>query len=611
MNEQSDQLQVAGLSWTNWPTQHMPTNAEILDYVGRHPGGAKSAIDVISGWNDRREHLIQCEIHDPLSNGWEPPPMRILRKLIEGTYVDPQGVTHKANDILMLGGNGSGKTDMGGKLIVETLMKRPRTEARAFSQNEKTSINYQQPSMYKYMPPALRGVKKQGGVTKISYSVATGFSEMVFVLPNSSKCLMFSYKGWEQDKTSAEGGEAKLVINDEPPPVELVRTQRFRVHKANGVLISTFTPVNGFTETVAEYVDGAEVLEELPVRDITYRWPSPWHPRETYEFTEWLLPENRDYVDGCKPGHVPFVLKSSAAGRYVIVCPTLMNPYLTGRQAIITSAMNGNTDFALERLWGWPTKRAMRVFPRFDKKIHVISSERVPQRGTRYLLGDPHGRRNWFLLWLLVDANNRWFFYREWPDHQTVGEWAVPGDKPDGRQGPAQKAGGGRSFSDYKRLVLRAEGWVNHPDLDNAVMRGERVEEVSERLLDPRPAGIKSLGEDGQQTLLEVLAESTVDASGRVLVPGMDFAAGPASAVKDEIGISFINDMLSHGPERGPRMFVTNDCKNLIFALLTWTGADGEDGATKDPIDCMRMAAKHGCQYYAPQTFGSNGGGSY
>lgn len=610
MNDESKQT-VASLVWTKWPTQHMPTPEEIKAYVASHPGGIKAAIGIITEWNERRETLIQRELADPLVHGWEPPPMRIVRKLMEGTYVDPSGQTHKANDILILGGNGSGKTDIGGKLIVETLLKNPRTEARAFSQNEKTSINYQQPPMHKYMPPVLRAVKKQGGVTKISYSVATGFSEMVFVLPNASKCLMFSYKGWEQDKTSAEGGEAKLVVNDEPPPVELVRTQRFRVHKANGVLLSTFTPVNGYTETVADYLDGCEILEQLPVRDIAYTWPSPWHPKEAYAFGKWLLPPEREYVDGCAPGHVPYVVKSTIKGRYAVVCPTLMNPYLTGRENVIISALAGNTDFALERLWGWPTKRAMRVFPRFDTKVHVIPSERVPERGTRYLLGDPHGRRNWFLVWLLTDPRGTWYFYREWPDQQTVGEWAVPGDKPDGRQGPAQKSGGGRSFSDYKRLMLKAEGWVDNPDMEGAVMRGANVEQIAERMLDPRPAGIKSLGEDGQQTLLQVLADSTVDASNRVLVPGMDFVAGPASAVRDEISISFINDMLRHDAEHPPRLYVTNDCKNLIYALLTWTGHDGEDGATKDPIDCIRMAAKHGCPNYDAASFGSYGGGSY
>lgn len=600
----------AGLEWTVWPTQAMPTDERVLEFVRTFPGGKAAAVQIVHEWNQRREELIAQETLDPLQFGWEPPPMRIVRQLMAGTYTDPSGTKHKANDVLLLGGNGSGKTDIGAKMVVETLIKAPRVEVRAFSQNETTSINYQQPPMHKYLPPALRKVKKQGGVTKISYSVATGFSERVFVLPNGSKCLLFTYKGYEQDKTSAEGGEAKLVVNDEPPPAELVRTQRFRAHKANGVLLSTFTPVNGYTETVAEYLDGASLLEEIPVRRVVWNWSTPWAPKESWSWGDWILPENRQYVEGCNPGHVPYVMKSSVEGRYVVVCPTVMNPYLTGLEAIIKSALSGVTEFSLERLWGWPTKRALRVFPRFDAKIHVVPSERVPAQGTNYLACDPHGRRNWFMAWLRVDPAGRWWFYREWPGPE-LGEWAAPGDKPDGRPGPGQRTGGGRSFSDYKRLILDREGWKTDSETGRMYRPKEGAEEMWERMLDPRPAGVRNTGEDGQQTMVEVLREATTDAQGREVLPGMDFMPGPASQVKDEVGISFINDMLSHGPDCPPRLFVAEECRNLIYAFQTWTGSDGEDGATKDPIDCVRMLAKRPAEYYSPGQFGSAGGGGY
>jgi len=35
-------------------------------------------------------------------------------------------------------------------------------------------------------------------------------------------------------------------------------------------------------------------------------------------------------------------------------------------------------------------------------------------------------------------------------------------------------------------------------------------------------------------------------------------------------------------------LFISDNCKNLIYCLKEWTGADGEKGATKDPIDCLR-----------------------
>jgi hypothetical protein len=40
-----------------------------------------------------------------------------------------------------------------------------------------------------------------------------------------------------------------------------------------------------------------------------------------------------------------------------------------------------------------------------------------------------------------------------------------------------------------------------------------------------------------------------------------------------------------------PKMFVSSECPNLIYALREWTGKDGNKGACKDWIDLLRYAA--------------------
>jgi len=47
-----------------------------------------------------------------------------------------------------------------------------------------------------------------------------------------------------------------------------------------------------------------------------------------------------------------------------------------------------------------------------------------------------------------------------------------------------------------------------------------------------------------------------------------------------------INEPLS--PLNQPKLYITENCKNLIYCLREWTGHDGDKGATKDPIDCLR-----------------------
>src|SRR5581483_5451317 len=100
----------------------------------------------------KRERQIADEFSDPLQFGWESPPMAILRALVAGTYkpgmigtavaVADWKQTEPANDVLALGGNGSGKTDCEAKMAMEDLVSKPNREARCFSQNEMTSVRY-------------------------------------------------------------------------------------------------------------------------------------------------------------------------------------------------------------------------------------------------------------------------------------------------------------------------------------------------------------------------------------------------------------------------------------------------------------------------------------
>ena len=61
--------------------------------------------------------------------------------------------------------------------------------------------------------------------------------------------------------------------------------------------------------------------------------------------------------------------------------------------------------------------------------------------------------------------------------------------------------------------------------------------------------------------------------------------------------VHLINDLLSFQEDEDggffnkPRLFVSRDCRNVIFALQNWTSHDGNKGACKDPVDCLRAMA--------------------
>lgn len=341
----NSKVRVGNLDWTVWPTFATPTTEWLLAY-GQHFGA-----NGILEYHQQRERLIGREQQEPLSYGWEQPPVALVRDLLAGTYepgrfgrsVAPPDwrQTAPANDLVMLGGNGSGKSEIQAKFGMALLCQSPNREWRAFSQNEMTSIRYVQRPTFKYLPSHLRSIKSRGITIKISYKEATGFSEGCFVLPNHSAGFFPTYKAWEQDRNSVEGGEADIATWDEEAPAELLRTLRFRVHKKGGFLLGGFTPIGGYTETVAEYIEGCAILEVIPARSVLWDW-SRQSPK-FWSWGDWLLPPNAELVKGCPKGHVPLVVQSGGGGgrRFGVALPTMFNPY-TNVEAIIDSTAAGD-----------------------------------------------------------------------------------------------------------------------------------------------------------------------------------------------------------------------------------------------------------------------------
>ena len=183
---------------------------------------------------------------------------------------------------------------------------------------------------------------------------------------------------------------------------------------------------------------------------------------------------------------------------------------------------------------------------------------------------DPAGARNWFMLWLRVDEHGRKFIYREWPDI-SYGEWALPADKADGRPGTAQRNGAGRGINDYKALISELEG----------------KEEIAERFIDPRAGGTQAIGKEGGTSLIDMMQEDPAP---------MYFT--PAAGIRVEDGVSMINDWLAWDKDQPllalhnePKLYISENCRNIIYSLKEWTGADGDKGATKDPVDVLRYLA--------------------
>jgi phage terminase large subunit-like protein len=411
-----------------------------------------------------------------------------------------------------------------------------------FHTNHMTSVSAQQNVFYKYLPPEIRNIKRTNH-TQISFSQKNGFSDNTAVYMGNQIWFL----NYAQDIKVVEGGEVDYVWCDELVPQNWLDTLRYRLVTRSGKLIVTFTPVQGYTQVVKEYINSAKV---------TATRKSP------------LLPNNN--VLTVPKGEMPYQAENLYGRHACIWYHTELNPYNNWER--MKQELSGRSSHDIKiRAYGWADQTAGSEFPMFgDHNLWKGDAEEVIPDGSNYMAIDPAGARNWFMLWARVDKHGILWVYREWPD-QSYGEWALPSDKPDGRAGPAQKAGAGRGVNEYTELIWSLE------------TAGDKREMIVDRWIDPRTAGTETITKDGGVTVLDLLSQAD-----------NPLIFTPSAALPIEERVLLINDLLSWDREKPmekgvnhPKLMIHESCQNLIYSLKEWTGQDGQKGASKDPIDAL------------------------
>ena len=480
----------------------------------------------------KRNELIESERSDPWRYGFKPP----VWDLVEEELREGQ------REILITGGNRASKSEYAGRKVIEVLMSGEAKRGWCLQTTEPNSVEMQQPICFRYIPPELKGIKK-GQVVNISYTQKNGFSENKFIMPNGSECV---FRNYAQDITVVEGGDCDLIWCDELVPLSWIETLRYRLVTRGGILLITFTPIEGYSPAVKEFLDGA--------RTISWQWAE-------------LLGEK-----------VPKVQRCVRRGSSIVYFHSVDNPF-GGYETMKVTLESAPKSEIKTRAYGIPTKALVARFPRFREGVHVIEVGKVPKEGSLYMFSDPASARNWFMLWVLVDARGRHFVYREWPAEGSYipgvgdpGPWAeADGRRADGRAGSGQTSYGWgleRYAAEIKRL--ESEG---RPE----------AEEIVCRWMDSRFGNTPNLRADAATTVIEECA-----------LLALSFAPAPLDPIDE--GISLVNSLLDfdEGDGKEAKLYISEACKAVIFALKVWTGKDEKLGACKDPIDCLRYMALAG-----------------
>jgi hypothetical protein len=507
------------------PVYPVPTREQFL----ADPDGCAKYIE-------QRNQTIQAEQADPLRHGYEPGSWRYAREAIgAGT-----------KELLIMGGNRAGKTEFAAKLVHEVLGAGNNKEAWCCQTTDENSITMQQPFVWKYMPPEYTNLKK-GQVTNILYSKKNGFSNGAFIYPNGSRCV---FKNYAQDIKVIEGGECDLIWCDELVPLGWIQTLRYRLATRGGLLVITFTAIEGWSPSVKEYLQGATSTE--------------------------LVHSNKKDFPSLKGELVPLQQQPIRRNARIVYFHTESNPF-AGYRNLVKILDGASREEILTRAYGVPLRSMVSRFPKFNERIHVIPPGKIPLQGSNYHIIDPASGRNWYMLWVRVDVRNRLFVYREWPcegcyipGEGEVGPWAEPdGRKHDGKPGTGQTSFGW-GLNRYIEEIRRLEDASS--------------EDIVQRWMDSRFGQSPTMHNDQTNTILDELN-------------GLDFPVAPAPYDMIDEGVSLINDLLSYdkrqdvSSENEPHLYISSECRAAIFALKEWTGADGKGGASKDPIDCLRYAA--------------------
>lgn len=545
------------LEFTEHPILKPPSDEEIV---------ALGEMDykLLQKLHEAHEGRIKAAEEDPLRHGFELAGWSRMRQAIE-----------EYDEVITFGGNRSGKTTGCAKMVMEAVTQNTDGHVVCFSQNADTSVKVQQAAIWEMMPKEFK--KKTKSIEGyINFSMQNGFTGSSFIFPDTRTRVDFkTYTQFSNNQTILEGfefgfkGAESLNIgawlDEYLGDAALVNTLRFRLATRNSKMLLGFTPIDGYTPFVSEYLKGAETLEtrqaELLGREVPVKQYSP----------------ERD------------------AG--IVYLHSDENPF-GGYTRIAKDLKNSSEDQIMVRAYGLPTKSMTSLLPNFSPEINVLSGE--PNKYgqvfpdvselTWYQVVDPAFARNYVSIWAGVSENEEIFIRREWPDRATYGEWALFGD-PKWRYGPASKKLG----YDVRKYC-------------------ELFEEIEDEL------GIHVTERIGDSRFFAKENENNTDLFTSFYDYGFNFV--PSDGQMEQIGATALDEWFAYNPNYSideanrPRCYVHEDCGNLIDTLINYQSSGKNDEALKDFFDVIRYLrmsnAGMGPDYFAEsemQTTTRNKGG--
>ena len=510
-----------------------PTDEEIVLLGEKDPR-------LLAELHKAHEGRIQASEEDPIRFGFD---LAGWERIRDGL--------HEYNECLTLGGNRSGKTTGCAKIVMQAVMENTDGHIVCFSQNADTSVKVQQAAVWEMMPKEFR--KKTKSIEGyINFSMQNGFTGSSFIFPDTRTRVDFkTYTQFSNNQTILEGFEFGFKkpqglsigawLDEYLGDATLVNTLRFRLATRDSKLLIGFTPIDGYTPFISEYLKGAETLETRKAE----------------------LLNN-------KP--LPVKQYSPERDASVVYLHSDENPF-GGYDRIAKDLLNKPEEDILVRAYGMPVKSMTTLLPLFNTQVNVLNDKpnkygmtfpdiSNQREFTCYMVVDPAGARNYSAIWAAVNEKKEVYIVREFPERNIYGEWALFGD-PKWRYGPAAK-----------KIGYNVEGYV---DLFREI-EDELNIKIYERIGDSRFFAKENENNDDLFRAFDDF--------------GMNFI--PSDGRKEEVGINALDEWFSYNPDldideiNRPMCYIHEDCGNLIESLINYGSNGKADEALKDFFDLMR-----------------------
>lgn len=600
----------------------LPHWAETDTLLGLKPAGPETAAHLVHNW--RKAPYVQT----------------FTPALREELGALPEPLLQQSFYIWIgLGGNRSGKSEYCAKRVVQSALKFPSGLVVCLAETLEASIVTQQALIWKYLPPEIKKLNNKrdpNGIFNVTYTKKNGFTGPSVILPNGTQILFKSYgsepgdvEGW---MLGSRYGRAVGMWLDESATAGWFEAGKRRCRYCGAILLWSFTPIKGMTPAIKEAVGEAETVKALPAE---------------------LLPQDTIHVVGCAPGWMPYLQLPRTPGAVVQYFFSQFNPFGTAAgplyDAVKSLCVNDDgTPKAsphIKRIaYGYTEDTTGRRFPMYCA-VHNVKVKNLPRVGSIYQYNDPHGSRPYATIWVLVTPGPKpdYYIVRDWPDERTYGEWAVTTTREtseetrkgwDGDKGPAQRAIGW-GVVHYKKLwmdtervrvpkpmldfleeasgpVMNDPRWlelletkVKYPWHRALIQRAlvkrrpldELREEVIERSMDSRFCNAEHAAEFGGTCLKWLFEEEQRDGKGNLVAPSMPISE--ASGKDLEHGYGLVADLLAFEKEQplvpginAPRLYISEECTQMRWAVENFTGRSGQEGACKEWIDLLRHLAE-------------------